>query len=195
MGTSVNQRSPDTPSWKIVQRAYEDPTITPERNLQEIWRAATNQQGNDLGRQLSGDIVRDLAQVAVTAGSAAEAGQIATHLIADSKGASLGADLARRAAMQAAGREFAGDFFLQRLFAEATAYLVSRDLPGHISEGKRLPTVSAAREYRQQLTLMAASVAQAAPRVDLGAVTSRGWSDYVANVLTLLKESPGRSIL
>lgn len=193
MGTSVNQRSPDTPSWRIVQRTYEDSSIPLERALQEIWRAATHQQESDLGRQLSQPVILELADVSARADSPAEASRLANEVIATSKAASLGADLARRAAIQAAGRPDAGQLFVERLFAEATGYLVSRDLAGHISEGKRLPTVSAAREFRAQLTSIASKTASSLSVDGSPLASSEIWAGYVSTVLNAIKQRHGGS--
>ena len=182
MGTSVNQRSPDTTNWRIVQRAYQDPTVPVDRALREIWRAATNQEQGDLAAQLAQPVIGSFAALASAAGTPAEASREAGRLIAEAKCASLGADIARRAAIQSAGREDAQSFFTQRLFAEATNYLVSRDLPGHVAEGTRIGSVSEAREFRQSLTELAANLASGATRpAEFG---GQAWASYVGVVLS-----------
>lgn len=181
MGTSVNQRSPDTTNWRIVQRAYEDPNVPAERALREIWRAATNQEQGDLAAQLGEPAIAAFAGIAANASSPAEASREAGRLIAETKCASLAADIARRAAVQSAGRENASEAFSQQLFAEATNYLVSRDLPGHIGANDRLDSASAAREFRQRLTSTAARAALTSP----GPAEYAGpaWTQYVRTVL------------
>ena len=181
MGTSVNQRSPDTTNWRIVQRAYEDPNFPAERALKEIWRAATNQPQGDLAAQLGEPAIAAFADVAIASSSPAEAAREAGRVIAETKCASLAADIARRAAVQSAGRENPREAFAQRLFAEATNYLVSRDLPGHIGANERLDSVSAAREFRQRLTGLAAQAALSSPGpVEYG---GQAWTAYVRSVL------------
>src|SRR5438132_352994 len=105
MGTSVNQRSPETPNWKIAQRAYENPDIPMDRALREVWRAADNQPEGNLAAQLSDPFIGSLATVATSANSPAAASREAGDRIVDNKAASLGAEIAKRAAMQAAGKQ------------------------------------------------------------------------------------------
>ncbi len=171
MGTSVNQRSPETPNWRIVQRAYEDPKIPLERVLQEIWRASTNQPEGDLVGQLTRPIIAQIGEIGASKASPAEVARAVSELVSREKASCLGADIARRAAIQCAGKEDASSAFVVRVIAEATNYLVSRDIPGHISPGKRLATVSDAREFSARLINEAVAQASSvsASKSDLGA--------------------------
>jgi hypothetical protein len=182
MGTSVNQRSPDTPNWRIVQRAFENPDFPLERALREIWRAAGNQEQGDLAAQLAHPFIGSLAAVAAQVSTPSEAARAIGKLVVDQKTASLAADIARRAAMQAAGREGARELFVERLFMEATSYLVARDLPGHISPGRRLSSVAEARAFQSEaMQLSGAAVQRTTPLRG-----ERDWSDFVTRVIGTL---------
>ena len=43
MGTSVSQRSPNTPGWRVVSACYTSDTVPVDRAVVEIWRAAIKQ--------------------------------------------------------------------------------------------------------------------------------------------------------
>jgi len=160
MGTSVNQRSPDTPNWDIVQRAYDNPDFPTGLALREVWRAAGNQSDGNLIAQLSDPIIGDIASVAIEARSPADASRIVDDFVSDNRIASLATSIATRAAIQCAGQGNAQSLFVERLFAEATNYLVSRDLPGHITPGSRLQNISQARIFKQELMKTTADTVQ-----------------------------------
>jgi hypothetical protein len=181
MGTSVNQRSPDTYNWRIVQRAYENPDVPIDLALRDIWRAADNQPEGNLFAQLADPVIGALAAVAATATSPMEASSEVGRLIVDQNAASLAADIARRAVMQSAGRENAQALVVERLFAEATNYLVSRDIPGHIRPGGRLETVADARAFKQDaMSTTADAVRRAAPPPSF---EGDAWSRFVSTVV------------
>src|SRR6266545_3121163 len=114
MGTSINQRSPDTTNWRIVQSAYEDPSVPLPRVLQEIWRAAANQPEGDIIRQLANPNIGSFVSFAISATSPAEVAHVMGRFIAETKSASLAADIARRAVMQSVGHENPSSVFVQR---------------------------------------------------------------------------------
>src|SRR5262245_57650160 len=151
MGTSVNQGSPATPNWTIAQQAYRDPAIPEERALQEIWRAALNQPHGDLAAQLRNPAFARMAALVADWPTAADASREAARFVREERLSSLAGDLARRAATQTAGDPAASARFVQRLFAEATNYLVSRDLPGFITHRERLTSVGQGRALKQAL--------------------------------------------
>src|SRR5262245_35458224 len=156
MGTSVNQKSPATPNWTIAQQAYRDRSIPEERALREIWRAALNQPEGDLAAQLRNPAFARMAALIPSWSTAADASREAAQFVRDAKISSLAGDLARRAAVQTAADPAGNARFAQRLFAEATNYLVSRDLPGFITRGERLASVGQARALKQALVELTA---------------------------------------
>src|SRR5689334_22878322 len=104
MGTSVNQRSPNTLNWRAAGAAYDDPAVPPERALTEIWRAADNQPVGSLPRLLTEPIIGSLVSLVAAAASAEDAARAAARLVARSKESSLAVDIARRAVVQSVGR-------------------------------------------------------------------------------------------
>lgn len=168
----------------MVQQAYANPSVPLDRTLQEIWRAALNQGGEDLGRQLQEPGIAKLAVLASRWSNPAEAAREAGRIVNEEKMSSLAANCARRAAVQSAALGGGGDRFFQRLFAEATNYLVARDLPGHITRGARLATVGAGRDFKGELVAHAAHLAATVQRES---VASTDWRALTLNVLDRLR--------
>jgi hypothetical protein len=152
MGTSVSQRSPQTPNWQAVGVAYESPAIPVERITQELWRASISQPIGDMRELLSAPLIAACANTVVHAGSAREAVGALRRQASLSGQATIGVDLAQRAAAtcyQETGPRLQS--FVERLFYETTNYLVSRDLPGHIGEKSRLRNVSTAANMKAEI--------------------------------------------
>jgi hypothetical protein len=185
MGTSVNQRSPDTLNWRAVRAVYDDPNVPAERALMEVWRAADNQPEGSLPRLLAEPIIGSLAAVAGAAVSVEEAARAAGRLVATSKASSLAVDIARRAVVQSVGRPDAVETFVAKVFAEATNYLVSRDLPGQIRPSGRIENVADSMAFRQEVMSGAEAVARrfaaATPP------TPQAWPAYAAALVAELK--------
>ena len=112
MGTSVNQRSPDTDNWRLVQSIYDNPNIPMDQALREVWRAASNPNETNLAALLSQPIIGTFAGLAARAASPSEAFQDVTRFIADNKVASLASEIAKRAVIQSAGTETPRQHFL-----------------------------------------------------------------------------------
>lgn len=187
MGTSINQRSPNTPNWRVVSTAYTNNSISVDRAVQEIWRAATNQPTGDLSRELGNSIVAECFRIAVTAESREQAIQQANLAVAFSGQASLAADIAQRAVVQSfRTAENRAGAFAAALFAEAGNYLVSRDLPGFVGPSGRAKNVSESIRFKGEIkTHIAARVAEVPqPTPDVGGLR---WRGYVARVVNQLK--------
>lgn len=185
MGTSVNQRSPDTLNWRAAQAAYEDPNVPAERVLQELWRAAGNQPEGDLAAMLAEPIVARLRDIAVEGRSALEVATAASRAVVQSKQASLAADIARRAAVQSVGAADPARAYSERVFAEASNYLLSRDLPGYVGTVGRNPTVADSYQFKQSVLNAAA---EAVRQVGVpSASTAEAWRTHAAAVINRFK--------
>src|SRR5437763_9858401 len=71
MGTSVNQRSPNTTGWRAVSACYTGEAVSVDRTATEIWRAATK-QSDVLSEQLGSGVVAVCVEAA-NAGATLEA--------------------------------------------------------------------------------------------------------------------------
>lgn len=185
MGTSVNQPSPPTDNWRLVQDIYTDPTIGVDAALGQIWRAASNPQEMNLASLLADPVIGSFASLAERAVSPAQAYQDAARYVSDNKVASLASDIATRAVVQSAGRPDAQAVYRERLFAEATNYLVSRDLPGYVSPGSKLANVADARRFTQDITSAAAAAVRNTPPP--ATMEGTAWPSYVATVIRSMR--------
>jgi hypothetical protein len=169
--------------------------VSEERVLQDIWRAAGNQPDGDLATLLAQPIIGDLAGIASSSSSPQEASREALRAVARSRQASLAADIARRAVAQAASSTGAPDTeaagrYVERVFAEATNYLMSRDLPGYVRTDTRLQTVADSLAFKENLMT---ETARAVQRVGLPqSFGPSEWSAFVRAVVAELERRPGR---
>jgi len=185
MGTSTNQGSPRTPNWRAAQLAYESRDIPLDRALQEIWRAATNQEEGNIAFGLSSPIVARCLEIVSSEGSRDAALAKASSAIALSGEASLASTIAERAVALSFARGDRVTSFLASLFAEATNYLVSRDLPGFVGAGGRAENVSQALAFKSSLRQRAAEVVAGVRGPEPHG--SRQWKTYVDRVIAQLR--------
>lgn len=185
MGTSVNQGSPRTRNWDAVQSTYKSDAFPIERVLREVWRAATNQAEGDLAAQLSSPIVSRLRDIAVQGTSAVEVASAINREIAQSRQTSLGVEIARRAAIQCLKAENRSQAFSERVFAEASNYLVSRDLPGFVGADFRNQSVAESFEFKQSIQNATANTVRdvSVPSVS----NAEAWRTYTEAVVDRLR--------
>lgn len=186
MGTSVSQRSPSTPNWRVVEKGYIRDDIPIERITQELWRAAINQPEGNLLRDLSEPIIAQCIQIVERANTRNEALNNIRHEISKSGQVSLATEIAQRAAVQAfLSTEDRTNAFVHSLFSEAGNYLVSRDISGFIGLG-RLSSVSDAiafkKDVKQRISVMVKEVRP--PSRDF---TNPGvWKEYSGRIVNHL---------
>jgi hypothetical protein len=167
-----------------VQATYEDQSFPIERVLQEIWRAASDQEAN-FSAMLAEPIVSRLRDIALKAQSPVEAAAKAGRAIAESKQTSLVADIALRAAVQATSSTNRAQTYSERVFAEASNYLISRDLPGFVGKVGRNSTVADSSQFKASV-LQAASEAVRQVGVP-SASTPKAWQKHTVAVLNRLR--------
>ena len=184
MGTSVNHASPKTLNWKAAHVGYRNAEVSVQRITSEIWRAATNQPHGDLATLLSAPIVAKLGQLASRAHDALDVSRSSSIEIVRTKSSSLAAEIARRAAVQATASPDRIGAYQRRLFAEATAYLVARDLPGFVGN-KRLRDIAESVNFKVEVANHVASIVE-----DIGAPRSlrpAAWKRHVEHVVSALQ--------
>jgi hypothetical protein len=187
MGTSVNQRSGATANWAAAQAGYRG-NVPVERVVQEIWRAATNQPAGDLAQLLAQPIVARIGQIAAEGSNPAQVATAASREIAQTKQASLAADIAQRAAVQSVSSGDRVQAYGERLFAEACNYLLSRDLPGYVGGKNRNQTIADALQFKSSVLQSTSAAVSAAGRPDLS--SGENWRGYVERVVDRLKRPP-----
>jgi hypothetical protein len=81
--------------------------------------------------------------------SPSEALRAASEEIARRRWSSLGTEIAKRALVQSFAQDDRSSAFIRSLLSEATAYLVSRDLPSFVGEGtEHLATITDAARFK-----------------------------------------------
>jgi hypothetical protein len=188
MGTSISHASPRTANWRAVGAIYESEMIPADRASQELWRAATNQPAGNLGADLGHPVVATCAQIVRDIPSRADAIARVRQTLAMSGVASLATDIAQRAAVScfAAPGDRVGAF-VQSLVGEATNYLVSRDLPGHVGRSNRIATVSDAMSFKAQVLDHARQMAQSVLRPPGVEASPSSWKSYITTVVGRLE--------
>jgi hypothetical protein len=188
MGTSVNQSSPRTLNWSAAHAGYRNASIPAARVAAEVWRAALNQERGNIAQLLAQPVVARLGALAFKAESAIDLSRKTAFELAQSKQSSLGTELSRRAAIQCLHARDRVGGFAAGVFAEATAYLVSRDLPGFVGSG-RARTVADSLEFKAALINHVAGVARSveAPR---SLDDPSGWKRHVEVIIDRLRRLP-----
>jgi hypothetical protein len=185
MGTSRNDRSPDTPNWKPVLAVIGNSNVEAERQNLEIWRAAVAENGPLLERSLGGpflvQVCRVLGQRLEVANAVAEFDTAARV----TKESTFVSDLARRAFIRSSARNDSASGFIEETFSEIVTYYASRDLPSYIGATGRISDVSQSVDLKKSL--------QKATREKVSAVgkpptDSSGWKRYVVRVLAALQK-------
>ncbi len=189
MGTSVSHPSPKTRNWEAAQATYKSDSFPVERVLREIWRAATNQESGNLSEQLSAPIVNRLREIVGKSGTSIEIASAINREIALSRQNSLGVEIARRAALQCLNAQNKSQTFIERLFAEASNYLVSRDLSGFVGSEFRNKNVADSISFKQAITLAAV---QSVKSVETSSgFNENNWREYTGRVIKQLTERRG----
>jgi hypothetical protein len=185
MGTSVNQRSPNTGGWRSVAACYTNENTAVDRAALEIWRAAVTQD-DSIFDQLGSDLV---AQCATAANqklpeqtAIAEIERLSTlkenHLVGE---------FAKHALLIKAAGGHPDESFSTVLFRQITNYLVSRDISGHVGSAHRCKTVEDLRVFKASIGDVVANKVQTIERREqLG---SRDWKRTYPVLLQHLRAS------
>jgi hypothetical protein len=149
MGTSVNQRSPNTGGWRSVAACYTNETVSLDRTALEIWRAASTQD-DEISTQLASPIVAQCAAAANRGLSEAQAVAEAEQL-SSLKQNNLVTEFAKQALLIKAAGGYADESFTSVLFRQITNYLVSRDISAYVGPNSRCKTAHEARELKSRI--------------------------------------------
>ena len=184
MGTSSNQPSPKTPNWGLANAVLGKPSASPERQNQELWRAAIGDQGDALLDALGSPLLANACVLSTKSSSPSEAIGGFEQSLLDSHNAGLMLDLGKRALIRTVVAKKGASGFASELFAETVSYYASRDLPSFVGAKGRISTTSDAIELKNQLRDHARKIAKKFPvKTD-----PKGWKDYVSKVLAELQK-------
>jgi hypothetical protein len=186
MGTSKNVASPDSPPWKFALAVLGRLDVTPDRQNREIWRSVEAERGPRLVDDFSDPTLAVACRLANDAKDLhATLEAYDNHLSTDNK-SGFAVEIARRALARAVASKQGGQGFACELFAEATAYYASRDLPSFVGSRGRIETPSAAIALKGSLKSVTRTIVRSAgpPVFD-----PDGWSGYVSKVVLGLRGS------
>jgi len=189
VGTSVNQRSPARPTWKLAQALIGRADTSAGDQGAEIWRAASLDPDTAIQRRLSDPIIANACVLAGQAKVPAEAVRLYDAILNERRTAGLVFDLTRRALVRSIAEGGGSDRFAGELFAETVAYYASRDLPSYVGKRGRISKASEIIDLKKALQRHTREVVSSSkvPRV-----THATWSEFVASAVGKLSKKGGR---
>ncbi|MDE0084721.1 MAG: hypothetical protein OXU23_03350 [Candidatus Poribacteria bacterium] len=183
MGTSTNQSSPNIPRWQPVQTILGNLDWEAERQSMEIWQAAFTDRDGQLIEDLADPLLASACELAEERISPAQAVQSFDNTLSRQYAAGLTLDMAKRALARASADESGSVGFAEELFAEATSYYASRDLPSFVGAPGRVQTTSDSIALKENLRNIARSAARTAASI---ATDPEGWRSYISKVIASL---------
>jgi hypothetical protein len=184
MGTSTNQPSPDTPSWRLA-RAVLGRKVTPlERQSQEIWQAALADRGGLLSSELGNPLLAEACRLAEARLAPSDAINAFHQRQTETYATSLILEIGKRALVRACAAESGGLGFASELFSETVAYYVARDLPSVVGARELTATTTEAIRLKDEIKAIARN---AASTTKLITTDPEGWQSYVSSVVAGLR--------
>jgi len=184
MGTSVSQRSPNTPGWRVVSACYTSDTVPVDRAVVEIWRAATKQD-QSLLQQLDSATVETCVSAANQRVDSRRAAQTIGELSVSKNNTVIGEFAKRMLALKSNGGA-QEDTPTAALFRQLTDYYVSRDIAGYLGDNFRCKTLSELRAFKQQI---GDAVAAKVKTLEIAeGLSQRNWGDAYRIILKKLQE-------
>lgn len=187
MGTSVNQHSPDIPSWRLARALLGNSDASPADQIAEVWRAAVADRSRALEAELGDPLLAHCARIAHEARTAQDALNDFDMVVVNSRTRNFAVELGRRALGRAAVAGTGAEGFGAELFAEATNYYVARDLPGFVGSKHRLQTARDALTLKGELQQLARTAARTT-RIETDPTR---WRAYVQDVVRRLTGKGG----
>ena len=183
MGTSTNQRSPDSPSWRLARAALGTLDIPPNRQLTDLWRAALADRGDTILADLSQPLIRQALRIAGTQRSPAEAMGAFDEAARQAGRASVYLDLCRRALGRAVAGGGGSTGLAAELFSELTSYYASRDLPSFVAAPTKVRGTGDAVALKSELrSAVKAEVENLGPVIP----DAKRWRQLVSSLLDRL---------
>ena len=184
MGTSVNQRSPNTAGWRAVSACYSAENVPLDRTALEIWRAASKQDSS-LAEQLGSSTVAACVEAANQRPTPEAAARTIEEISRLKQNTVIG-EFAKRMLMVKASGGAPRDTPIAALFRQLTDYYVSRDIPGFVGANFRCKTVSELRHFKQQIADAVSAKVKAIERQE--GLSRTSWAEAHRIVLKKLQE-------
>lgn len=184
MGTSKNVPSPDTPPWRIALAVLGRKDVPASRQHREIWRSVEAERGPRFADDFSHPTLALACKLASSANNVRSTLQNYDIHLSRERKSGFAVEIARRALARALNAQQGSEGFARELFAEATSYYASRDLPSFVGSRGRIETPSKAITLKAELKEITRTVVQQAgpPAVD-----PEGWTRFVSKVVSDLR--------
>jgi|SRR5579884_1854078 len=184
MGTSKNVRSPNIPPWKPFLAVVGRPDVPVERQTRELWRAAYAERGPRLEDDFSQRTLAIACELATSSRNiqAALRGYDAANQREHRAG--FGVELGRRALVRAIARGTGAAGFAADLFADASSYYASRDLPSFIGAAGRVQNTSSAIELKNAISRV---TREQVLKAGTPGTDAEGWASFVKSTLLALR--------
>lgn len=185
MGTSRNDPSPPTPSWKAARAVLGKTDVTVAMQVREVCRAAAHDRGGALQRELSHPLLAkawQLSKEGLSPHQALATFDEAAHHVAN---VGLAVEFGRRALARSTLQAPTVTSFASELFSDAISYYVARDLPSVVAVEGRVKAVSDALKLKSSIRSFVQSRVS-----DLGepSKTRTGWQSFVSKVTDALQK-------
>jgi len=128
-----------------------DERVPIDRVVREIWRAARRDEEANWLQMLQAPLIDTCRSIAEQSGTAIEALGAANSTIAAASDITFATEIAKRALVKSFQFEDRSQGFVEAVFAEATNYLLSRDLAGLIGSSSRCATISDAARFKSEV--------------------------------------------
>ena len=184
MGTSSNQPSPNTPGWRPAQASLGHLDLAVERQSMELWRAALTDRDGRLVEELADPLLASACEIAEQRISPDSAVQSFDNTLNQQYAAGLTLDMAKRALARSSAAESGAVGFAEELFAEATSYYASCDLPSFLGAPGRIQTTTDSIALKENLRNIAREAARTAAPIS---TAPEGWRSYISEVLASLR--------
>ena len=184
MGTSRNDRSPQTPPWMPALAVLGRADVGVDRQNAEIWRSAAADRGEMLLRDFSNPLLVEACAYLSRGIPPREALERFNKASLHASEGGLVIEMARRALVRSAASEGDPKMFVGELFAEAVSYYASRDLPSFVAARGRVPNTSSVIELKESLRR---ATRERVGEVGNPALDRRDWKRYISRVLRNLQ--------
>jgi hypothetical protein len=185
VGTSRNDPSPPTPSWKAARAVLGKTDVSVAMQAREVCRAAAHDREGALQRDLSHPLLAKAWELSREALSPHQALQSFDEAALHVANVGLAVEFGRRALARCTLQAAAPKSFPSELFSDAIGYYVARDLPSVVAVQGRVQAVSDAIKLKSSIRDFVHSRVS-----DLGepSKSPKGWQTFVAKVTDALQK-------
>lgn len=189
MGTSRNDPSPATPSWKAALAVLGRTDVSVDMQVREVWRAAAQDRKGALARDLSHPLLATAWEMSRQGLSAQRALETYEDAALHVSNVGLALEFGRRALARCTSQQPTKTSFSAELFSEAIAYYVARDLPSIVASKGRVSGVSGAIQLKSSIRDFVRSHVSNFGEPSEGPI---GWKTFVAKVTDALQKKEDR---